>query len=169
MTFWRYDPADYDVGSTLYLRDGHYDLGNVRDYIVTRKTPSGQVVAEHAYASGAKDEIRVTPMGMIVGESRYGYKRIIGPEDAAECRRHGARLRAFRHIRTLTDKVDRAAREYSEDALKEAFAELAGAVDEIARDSGGDPKGEDSRSEAECEASQSGGEAASPEQDSANV
>lgn len=139
--FERYDPAAYAVGDPIYLQvpDGWNEYAAVR-YFVTKKTPSGQIVAEDNGRT-----IRVTARGSLSGESGYGRSTICSEKRALELRARKRVREAWYRIVAASDKLERAARSQDRKRLEDELAVLAAAVQAL-RDSDGSPQGGDAES-----------------------
>lgn len=136
----RYHPADYSVGDPIFLQvpDGWNEHSALR-YVVTKKTPSGQIVAE---ANGRT--IRITARGALSGEGGYARCTICSEATAIQLRARKRVRDAWYAIVSVSAKLERAARARDAELLDLELVSLAAAVQAL-RDSDRSPEGGDAQ------------------------
>lgn len=119
MTWKRFDPADYAVGDPIFVASGRWSPTVMR-YSVTKKTPTGQIVAEHDNAA----PIRITPKGNIVGNGSWAGRFVVSAERAAEMRAANWLKARFNAIGIAADDISKAARGQDLEAITAAIIAL---------------------------------------------
>jgi hypothetical protein len=116
MIFW-YNPDDYQVGSTIFVRQpSGWSSWVVKEFTVSKKTPSGQIVA---------GPYRINARGRFIGGGERSRLVICSAEEAAEIRAEGRLEAIWNTIRLAGRAIETAAAKQDADALAEALIALA--------------------------------------------
>lgn len=126
--FFKFDPDAYQVGDALWLQvpDGWSNY-SARLLKVTRKTPSGQIVAV-----GDRGEVRFNRHGNVVG----GKETICSAEKAAELLAGKAMRDLWYQLRIAAEKMEYAARKQDLSQAEAAMTVLHDSLSRLHRTSG---------------------------------
>ncbi len=124
MTWYNYNPDDYAVGSPLFVANGRWGARrSVAEYVVTKITPTKQVVAVDKRNSAI--EIRVSKSGSIFGDSGYSHRSVVSAKTAALLMEEDRVKREWWAIAAAGVEIDKAARKHDAAALDKALSDLA--------------------------------------------
>jgi hypothetical protein len=125
-----YNPATAEVGDTLYLASPFgWDSHEVTEWVVTRKTPKGQLVCTNGFR-----ELRLSASGRIVGEQRWSRTSFVAPEAAVELRAERAKRDLWQAVASAAEALEKAARHRTVADAKAAFERVAQGMSAFGRD-----------------------------------
>lgn len=125
-----FDPKSYSVGDPLFVA---FPVGwsgqDVRRFMVTRITPSGQIVGE---VDGRT--VRVNSRGRVVCDGEYSRQFVVDSDRANKIKAERARDMAWERLRTAYDKLAPVIRAKNADGLDDALGEVNDLARAIQRD-----------------------------------
>lgn len=123
--FERFNPSDYAIGDPIFIQipDG-WAAYSAERFVVSKKTPSGQIVAERAGVT-----IRISARGSIVGDGAYSRRSICSPADAKRFLAEKRVRLTWSRLRDAGEAISLAARQKDGSALEAALVSLASAIE----------------------------------------
>jgi hypothetical protein len=123
MDWFRFDPANYDVGSDLWLSQPEgWNSRRADLFTVTKKTPTGRMTIQQV---GSDYTLQITPRGRVVGGGDWDRRCVCSAEEAAECNAERAADARRRKLAATADELAKAIRKEDGAEVARLFAELA--------------------------------------------
>jgi len=128
MNIWRYNPDNYNIGDKIWVCSP-YGWSNYKAnyYLVTRKTPTGQITAKRE-----DREIRFTKNGSIVGGGIHDRNRVCSEEQAVALNKEAKERDVWLKIAELCRAIEVAARRQDAETFDAALKGIVAARGESA-------------------------------------